>query len=353
LKNAPTRCFVEVAHLVNGEVVSVRRLSRRREWRAAFAAAAVVMALAAAAASVVALVLLAAHRVVYGPGYLALWLGMGLGAAAVAASRARARARRYGIGAALDDDAFSPIPIPLVRRSKGAYHLMLIPGMKGRVEGGTSPILVESLVQDRDVTLPLRAGSRIEVSLDATTFVVTAHPGRGRGGALPRGFATRYARRALMPLQLAILASVLLAVPAARYLGEADMRSAIPTGATPWEVEKMLRAEAQAQSHSLHRCFDVLPVECQHPGYVGVGLSLSRDGEIRTRWIARSTFGQDCPVDQCMSDVIGSWFFEPLPESMRVVLPVQVLRTEKPLPLGAARAAENAARRGLARNELN
>jgi hypothetical protein len=353
MDDAPVKHFIEVAHLVNGEVVSVRRLSPRREWRSALAAATAVLALAAGSAVAVAVGLLAAHRVVYGPGYLALWIGVGLAAAAVAASRARARARRYSIGAGLEDDAFSAVAMPLVQRSEGTYHLTLIPGMKGRFEGGPSPILVESLVQGRETTLPLGAGSRVEVSLDATTFVVSALPGVGRGPALPRKHAGRYARRALMPLELAALASVLLAVPAGRYLGEADMRSAIPVGATPWEVEKMLRVEAQTQARTLHRCFDVLPVECQHPGYVGVGLALSRDGEIRSRWIARSTYGQDCPVDQCMSDVISSWYFEPLPESMRVVLPVQVLRTDRPLPIGAARAAENAARRAVARNEVN
>jgi hypothetical protein len=40
-----------------------------------------------------------------------------------------------------------------------------------------------------------------------------------------------------------------------------------------------------------------------------------------------------------MSEVVSTWFFEPLPESMKVILPVQVLRTDRPLPFGAARAA--------------
>jgi hypothetical protein len=44
-----------------------------------------------------------------------------------------------------------------------------------------------------------------------------------------------------------------------------------------------------------------------------------------------------------MSDVIAGWFFEPLPEAMRIVLPVQVLRTDKPLP-GAAGDGTLAAR---------
>ena len=74
-----------------------------------------------------------------------------------------------------------------------------------------------------------------------------------------------------------------------------------------------------------------MPLECQRPGYVGIGLALSKSGEIRSNWIARSTYGKDCPVEQCMSDVAAGWFFEPLPESMQIVLPVQVLRTDKPL----------------------
>jgi hypothetical protein len=74
---------------------------------------------------------------------------------------------------------------------------------------------------------------------------------------------------------------------------------------------------------------------------VGIGLSLSREGEIRSNWIARSTYGKECPVNQCMADVAAGWFFEPLPASMQVVLPVQVLRTDKPLvrPLAAAGAS--------------
>ena len=69
-----------------------------------------------------------------------------------------------------------------------------------------------------------------------------------------------------------------------------------------------------------------------------MGVSLTRDGEVRSNWIARSTYGRDCPVDQCMRDVVSTWVFDPLPESMRVVLPVQVLRTGKPLPTKVAEA---------------
>jgi hypothetical protein len=130
-------------------------------------------------------------------------------------------------------------------------------------------------------------------------------------------------------------------------ISEADMRSSIPADATPWEIEKLLRVQAQRQSQTLHRCFDVMPLECQRPGYVAVGLSLSRQGEVRSNWVSRSTFGIDCPVEQCMADVIATWFFEPLPASMRVVLPVQVLRTEKLKP--AAHAVVEARRCGLSR----
>jgi len=39
---------------------------------------------------------------------------------------------------------------------------------------------------------------------------------------------------------------------------------------------------------------------------------------------------------------VSTWIFDPLPEAMRVVLPVQVLRTEKPLPPKVANAGPSA-----------
>jgi hypothetical protein len=354
------RHFIEVAHLINGELISARRLSPLDEWRQALAAAGLVLAATIGSAVVVGVALLAARRVIYGPGYVALWLAIGVGASALAAARARGRARQYTIGAGIDDDAFAGTPMALVRRGPSGYELALTQGMTGHFDGGRSPVLVESLVQARDARLPLGPGARAEVSLGATTFVVRAVlagacavPEGAAQASFGRGFARRTARRALMPLQMATLASGFCVVPAGARLSENDMKSAIPANATPWEIEKMLRAEAQTQARSLHECFDVLPLECQRSGYVGVGLSLSREGEIRSRWIARSTFGQDCPVEQCMSDVISTWFFEPLPEAIKVVLPVQVLRTDKPMPHGAARAAANLARRAAARNGVN
>ena len=65
---------IEVAHLVNGEVMSVRRLSRRREVRETAVAVAVVAAAFTAATALVGAVLLGSHRVVYGPVYGGVWV---------------------------------------------------------------------------------------------------------------------------------------------------------------------------------------------------------------------------------------------------------------------------------------
>ncbi len=333
---------IEIAYLINGEVISERRLSQRGEWRSAASTFGLVVAMSTAAALVVALVLQGAHRVVYGPAYVGLWIVIGLGVAALAASRAAGRARAYSIGAGIDDDAFSALAFPLVRRTRAGYRIALIPGFTGRIDGERAPLPLESLAREagnRLVDVPLEPGARAELTLGATTFVIRSVPDSGRSPALPSGAARRFVRRTFLPLELAAVASIFCAVPVGAQIGEADMKSAIPSHATPWEIEKALRAEAQTQASALHQCFDVLPISCQRSGYVGVGVSLSREGEIRSHWIARSTYGAECPVEQCMSDVVSSWFFEPIPESIRVVLPVQVLRTDRPLPYGPARAA--------------
>ena len=320
-------------------MASIRRLSSLGERRAALTTFALCAALSGVAGAIVALALVAAHRVVYGPGYLGLWVLVTAGVATFAARRAVARARTYQIGAAIDDDAFSAVPLSLVRRAKDGYRLRVAPGFTGRIQGERAPIAVESLAIAGAVEVPFPAGSRAELCLGPATFALRNIPAEGRAPALPDGVVRRLARRALLPLELAALGSLLCAVPAGAQISEVDMRSVIPAHATPWEIEKLLRAEAQTQARSLHRCFDVLPISCQRNGYVGVGLSLSREGEIRSQWIARSTFGEDCPVNACMSDVVSTWFFEPMPEPMKVILPVQVLRTERPLPFGPARAA--------------
>jgi hypothetical protein len=246
----------------------------------------------------------------------------------------------------------------LVRRAGAGYRLSLGHGFTGRLGGDRAPLPVETFAKSgggAPVDLALDEGTRAELFSGTAAFVVKGVADEGRPPALPAGVVRRFVRRAFLPLELTALASVFCAVPVGAQIGEADMRSAIPAHATPWEIEKALRAEAQTQAQALHQCFDLLPISCQRSGYVGVGVSLSRDGEMRDHWIARSTYGADCPVEQCMSDVVSTWFFEPLPESIRVVLPVQVLRTDRPLPYGPARAAEDQERsqaRGLALKKL-
>jgi hypothetical protein len=231
--------------------------------------------------------------------------------------------------------------MPLVRRTSGGYVMRLVPGMTGELESGRAPIPLEGVIGEGAVDVPLPADSRAEIRAGVATFVVRSGPDRGQAPALPAGALKRFARRALLPLEIAALASVLCAVRVGAEIGEAEMRSAILADATPLQVEMLLRNEAQIQARTLHKCFDVMPMRCQKRGYVGVKLSLSRTGEIRDHAIAGSSYGAECPVNQCLADTVATWFFEPLPQSMSLVLPVQVLRTDKPLPYGPARVAED------------
>jgi hypothetical protein len=335
---------VEIAYLINGGVVSERRLSRAGEVRAAATAFALVAGVSLLAAATVALALVGAHRVVYGTAYLVLWALVTAGAATLAAVRAAQRARGYTIGPHLDDDAFWSQELPLVQRTPGGYVLRLTPGMSGRLEDGRAPIPVESLGEGA-VDFRFAPNARAELRLGVSTFVVRNAPTTGAAPKLPVGTLRRFARKALLPLQLTALASVLCAVRAGAPLAEADMKSAIPANATPWEVEKALRGEAQLQASALHKCFDVMPISCQRRGHVNVRVALTRQGEIRDHGIAGSTYGVDCPVNQCFQDVVSTWFFEPIPEPMTVILPVQVVRTDRPLPYGHARAAADVERK--------
>lgn len=357
MKHTPSQA-VEVAYLMNGELVSVRRLSKRAEWRSALSTFSVVAAMSLATAAIVALALLVAHRVLFLPTYLGLWLAVGIGAATVAGARAARRSRSYNVGAAIEDDAFAVMSMRLVRREGTGYRLVLAPGFTGRLDGDREGMPIEALLggsaaSGRPVELALEPGARAQIQAGTATFVIQSQPDVGPAPAGAPGSVRRFARRAFLPLEMAALASVFCAVPVGAQIGEAEMRSAIPSSATPWEIEKALRAEAQTQARSLHQCFDVLPIGCQHSGYVGVGVSLSREGEMRDHWIARSTYSADCPVEQCMSDVVSTWFFEPLPQSMRVILPVQVLRTDRPLPYGPARAAADLERTTVARKKVS
>ena len=308
---------IEVAHLVNGEVISVRRLSRRRELRELAVALLVVGAAFVAATGLVAAILLGAHRVVYGPVYGAVWMFVAAGMGIVLGRRALERARRYRVGVSIDDDAFAGAEVDLVRRVGEGYELALVTGMTGTIEAGRSPIAVETLVSASHTTrVPLGGDVRAEIALGNTTFVVRGGAAAGREEPVSRALVEADSARPTLTVaaQLMAVASFLYAVPVGAALGEADMKSSIPATATPWGKTEKGAACPGAGSRRA-RCiaynpFDVMPLECQRPGYVGIGLSLSKEGEIRSNWIARSTFGKECPVDQCMAEVAAGWFFE-------------------------------------------
>jgi hypothetical protein len=330
---------VEIAHLVNGDLISLRRLSARYERLGAWTAVVAIAVVYAGAMELVSLLAGGVGRAFYAPELIAVWFAAGLAVSIAAFRRVSRRFRRYTLGAQLDADAFAPVDIDLVRRVGENFELTLVAGMSGHIASGRAPLPVEALVTDRPRTLTLDAGATAELRVGTATFVVRSRPGKGAcRPEISRGFLRLSSRAAGTGLQLALIASVFLAIPRGQTLDDRIARPTGPRANTPWEAEKGLRVQAQVQSRSLHQCFDPLPAACQHSGYVGVGVSLSRDGEIRSNWIARSTYGSDCPVDQCMKDVVSTWIFDPLPEAMRVVLPVQVLRTEKPLPTKVAEA---------------
>jgi hypothetical protein len=337
---------VEVAHLVNGDLISMARLSARRERLGGVAAALSAGAIGLGAMVICAIAIRASGRAIYAPWFAALWCVTALAISTVAVTIVRRRLRRYVLGSRLDADAFAPVEVDLVRRNGKRFDLTIVPGMKGYVEGGRAPLPVEALVSDRPRTLTLGEGATVELSLGSSTFVVRSRGDIGSVaplGSIPgtRDFFRLFSRFVVGGLQVGVVGSLLCAVPSGHTIGDRAAHLVAPRITTPWEAEKWLRIEAQAQALSLHQCFDPLPLACQHPGYIGVGVSLTRQGEVRSNWIARSTYGSDCPVDRCVQDMVSTWVFDPLPEAMRVVLPVQVLRSEKPLPtkIAEARAA--------------
>lgn len=324
---------VEVAHLVNGDVVSVRRLSLRRERQGALAGVALVAVAYLAAMAAVFVLARILGRGVYAPEFFAMWAAVAGVVSISAYRRVSRRLRRYELGASLEADAFAPVDVDLVRRAGERFELTVVPGMHGFIDGGRSPMALEALIDGRAQTLNLDGGARAEVHIGDATFVIHSQPERvTTRPEIPGGLWRLVSRTGSLGAQLALAGSLLAIIPRAVTIDDRAGRALRPRLTTPWEAEKWLRVEAQSQASSLYQCFDPLPLSCQHPGYVGVGVSLTRDGEMRTNWIARSTFGNDCPVEQCMKDVVSTWEFDPLPEPMRVVLPVQVLRTEKPLP---------------------
>jgi hypothetical protein len=338
---------VEVAHLINGDLVSVRRLSARSERLAAFSAALSAGLLTLGAMTVGAVAIRAFGRGIYAPGFGLLWAMTGVVVAALAVAVVRRRLRRYALGSRLDADAFAPMEFDLVRRSADGFELTLIPGMTGQVANGRAPLPVEALVGDRPRTIAFDQEANAELTLGSSTFVVRSAPagaspapeGQGRS-VFSRDLWKLFSRVAIVGSEVALIGSLFCAVPLGQTIGDRAAHLVAPQITTPWEAEKWLRIEAQAQAQSLYQCFDPLPVACLQPGYLGVGVSLTRDGEVRSNWISRSTYGAACSVDQCVKDVVSTWVFDPLPEPMRVVLPVQVLRTAKPLPTKLAASVQ-------------
>lgn len=337
---------VEVAHMVSGVPASVRRLSAKRERLGALLSVGLVLGGFTAAMLAVACAARMLGRSVYAPGFLGLWLGAAALAAGVAYRRVSRRLGRYTLGTRLDADAFAPFEVDLVRRVRHAddrFELTIVPGMQGFIENGRAPLSLEAVTgpEGRSRAMTIERDTRAEIGVLGATFVVRSVPlATGAPAEVPGASWRLFSRVALAGLEIALVGTFLSVIPRAETIGDRPSRAHGPRITTPWEAEKWLRIEAQEQAASLHQCFDPMPIACQHPGYLGVGVSLNREGELRSNWIARSTYGQDCPVDQCVKDVVSTWTFDPLPEAMRVVLPVQVLRTEKPLPPSAVARAE-------------
>lgn len=324
---------IEVAHLVTGDVVSVRRLSLRRERAGGLVAALGVVGVAVALMVGGALLVFATGQAVFVPPFLAVWTVATAAVSVFAVRAVRRRLGRYVIGSSLGADAFAFVDADLVRRKGDAFELTIAPGMSGHVESGRAPIPIEALTAGGPRTLTLEPGATAELSIGNSTFVVRSRAGMpAKEMGFTRDLINLFSPAAVIGLLVALFGTLASAVPTGQTIGDRAAHLVAPRITTPWEAEKWLRIEAQAQAKSLHQCFDPLPLECQHSGYVGVGVALGRDGEVRSNWIARSTYGKDCPVDQCMKDVVATWVFDPLPEPMRVILPVQVLRTAKPLP---------------------
>ena len=335
--------MVEVAHIVNGQSVSLRRLSKHRERTGAWLAVLSVGVGAVLSATAAFAVARALGRAVFAPQFLGLWGGVGIAVAIIAYTRVSRRLGRYRVGTRLDVDAFAPCDVDLVRRAGDSFELKVVSGMRGRLDGGRAPIPLEALAAAGSRTVSIEADTTAEVHLGSETWIVRNCPATDAGiRDVPRDFWKLFSRVAVVGIELGLAATMFSLIPRAETIDNRRRKLLVPTVTTPWEAEKRLRVEAQMQAASLHECFDPLPVACQHAGYVGVGVSLNREGELRSNWIARSTYGSDCPVDRCMKEVVSTWTFDPLPEAMRVILPVQVLRTEKPLPPKVAQAGFSA-----------
>jgi hypothetical protein len=347
----PSTSFgVEVVQLEHGNPLKVGILSALRDGAGARRAAGIVLVGVFIAAGIGFAISRLLHKAIYVPGFIAIWLLVAAVVGSYAVRKVRSRLSRYAVGPRLDNDAFVQVAVDfdLVTRRGNRFEITLLPGMHGRLENGRAPLPVEALVSDgRRSVVSLDEGGSAEVSIGSSQFMIRSRRSLPVS-ELPRDWKRPFARFGFLSLQLGLVATLFCLVPRPRAIGAADadgdrVASRLASRATtPWEAEKWLRVQAQRQAPSLYTCFDALPMSCQRAGYVGVGVALSRDGEIRSHWISRSTYGADCPVEKCMSEVVSTWEFDPVPQAMRVILPVQVLRTEK--QLAEVRVAERSER---------
>ena len=333
---------VEIAVFDRGELQSVRVLSLRRERWAALLAATTGGALVLLAMAAVAAVLTAFDQVVHAGTFIAVWLTAAAGVGGVFASWARTRLGRYRLGADIEADAFAMAEIDLVRRAGDDYEIGLCSGMTGAFEHRHSVLPVEALIRKAPVYVPMPPTGRVRVEVGNSTFVISRKAAPvGRPFPLTEwvtwlaaGPVRTLLRSAALGTPLAVAMTMVVAVPAAYALDDVDGRR----GAASADNEAMARAlrvrlKAQYQTRSLHQCFDPLPLECQRSGFVAVGLEISRQGNVTSHWTARSSYGDDCPVTSCMENVVAGWSFEAMPESMTVVLPIQVARTQRAMAL--------------------
>jgi hypothetical protein len=330
---------VEVTVFDRGELQSVRVLSPGRERWAALLAAATGATLVLGAMAAAAGVVTGFELVVHAPTFFLAWLGVAAVVGYVSARWVRARLARYRLGADIEADAFAMADVELVRRAGQDYELGLCPGMSGTIEHRHSSVPLEAFIRPGPTYLPLPPQGKVRVEIGHITFVISRRPApEGRPFPLKEwmlwlatGPIRRLTRSAALGVPVALLATFFGSVPAVYAMTELDTRWSIPADATPAVAQKLIQAKAQFQTSTLHQCFDPLPLSCQRPGYVGVGVSLSKDGEVKSHWISRSTYDEDCPVTSCMENVVAHWTFEPMPERMNVIIPIQVKRTRRPL----------------------
>lgn len=334
---------VEVASFHRGELQSVRLLSPRDERRAMWVATAVVGGILAGAMVASLAVARAAGLVLHAPTFFASWAAVAGGVGMVAVRRVRDRVRRYRIGAAVDADAFAPIEADLVRRvGRAGYQLQLAPGMSGVVETTSASVPIEALIEERRATaVPIPSDGAARVDVGAHTFVIRraiAEPLRIGGVAaapgpvassldtLARATVGKLSRFAAGGIPIAVLATLLGSTPQAMAVGDVHARPAVPVVASAWQAKVMLRDQAQLQAATLHRCFDAMPLECQRSGQVGVGVELDPLGAVKAHWVARSSYGYECPVGACVEDVVAGWTFDPAAaRSKRFVLPIEIV----------------------------